>query len=154
DVYVSGNMFLYYVEGNPRRHVSPDVFVVHGIPGARGRRRYLVWEEGEGPDVVIEITSPSTRREDLVGKVALYRDVVRVREYFLFDPFEEYLEPSLQGYRLRGGQYVRIRPVAGRVPSKLLGLHLEREGWLLRLYDPETGRWLPTPPEEGAAYKA
>src|SRR5262245_45546994 len=32
NVYVSGNMMMYYVEGNPRKHVSPDVFVVFGIP--------------------------------------------------------------------------------------------------------------------------
>ncbi|HEX7376636.1 MAG TPA: hypothetical protein VF278_05960, partial [Pirellulales bacterium] len=30
-VYVSGNMFVYYEEGNPRKHVSPDVFVAFGV---------------------------------------------------------------------------------------------------------------------------
>lgn len=30
-VYVSGNLLLYYVPGNKRRHVSPDVFVVRGV---------------------------------------------------------------------------------------------------------------------------
>jgi hypothetical protein len=28
NVYVSGNLLLYYVPGSKRRHVSPDVFVV------------------------------------------------------------------------------------------------------------------------------
>jgi hypothetical protein len=27
-VYVSGNLLLFYVRGNKRRHISPDVFVV------------------------------------------------------------------------------------------------------------------------------
>ena len=32
DVYVSGNLLLYYEEGNPRASVAPDVFVVLGVP--------------------------------------------------------------------------------------------------------------------------
>jgi Uma2 family endonuclease len=146
-VYVSGNMFLYYVPGNRRKHVSPDVFVVKGIPRLPERRRYLLWQEGKGPDIVIELTSPSTRREDLEEKWALYQDVLKVKEYFLFDPLAKYLQPPLQGYRLRKGKYGRIRPVQGRVPSLVLGLHLERNGDQLRLYDPATGKWLPTPAE-------
>ncbi|HEY7425387.1 MAG TPA: hypothetical protein VH682_14240, partial [Gemmataceae bacterium] len=63
-------------------------------------------------------------------------------------PYEEYLEPSLQGYRLIEGQYQAIQPVEGRLPSEQLGLHLERGGSFLRLYDPASGQWLPTPAEE------
>ena len=70
--------------------------------------------------------------------------MLRVREYFLFDPYEDYLEPSMQGYRLRAGQYVTIHPQAGRLPSQLLGLHLERDGSDLRMWDPATGRHLQT----------
>src|SRR5262249_48387849 len=55
-VYVSGNLLLFYVPGDKRRHVSPDVFVVKGVP-KRDRPNYLVWQEGKGPDVVIELTS-------------------------------------------------------------------------------------------------
>ena len=54
-VYVSGNMFIYYVPGDRLRHISPDVFVVRGVPKLPERRRYLVWEEGKGPDLVIEL---------------------------------------------------------------------------------------------------
>jgi Uma2 family endonuclease len=146
-VYVSGNMFLYYVPGNRRKHVAPDVFVVRGIPRLPKRRRYLLWQEKKGPDLVIELTSASTEEEDVEKKFALYQDVLKVKEYFLFDPFAEYLEPPLQGYRLRQRRYGRIRPVRGRLPSRVLGLHLERNGDELRLYDPATGKWLPTPQE-------
>lgn len=31
DVYVSGNLFIYYVQGNPKAIVAPDVFVVFGV---------------------------------------------------------------------------------------------------------------------------
>jgi Uma2 family endonuclease len=145
-VYVSGNLLIYYVPGDKRRHVSPDVFVVFGV-AKRERLNYLVWEEGKGPDVAIELTSSSTRREDLETKFRLYRDVLRVREYFLFDPFGDYLDPVFQGYRLRKGEYVPIRPVQGRLPSQVLGLHLEKHGKELKLYNPATGLWLPTPEE-------
>jgi Uma2 family endonuclease len=145
-VYVSGNLLVFYERGNRRKHVSPDVFVVKGVE-KRERINYLVWEEGRGPQVVIELTSSSTRKEDTDKKFALYRDVLKVREYFLFDPFGDYLDPRLQGYRLRQGEYRPIRPVNGRLPSQVLGLHLEQEGNTLRLWDPATGKWLPTPDE-------
>jgi len=145
-VYVSGNLLMYYVPGDKHRHVSPDVFVVRGIE-KRQRDNYLVWEEGKGPDLTIELTSPSTREEDLETKFTLYRDTLQVREYFLFDPRSEYLDPPLQGYRLSRGRYVPIRPVEGRLPSKVIDLHLERDGSQLRLYDPIRKRWLATPQE-------
>jgi Uma2 family endonuclease len=145
-VYVSGNLLLFYEPGNRRRHVSPDVFVVKGVPN-HDRPNYLLWEEHKGPNVVIEITSSSTRREDQETKFRLYRDTLRVKEYFLFDPLGDYLEPPLQGYRLRGGQYQKVRLVQGRLPSRTLGLHLERSGANLRLYDPVTESWLPTDKE-------
>lgn len=146
-VYVSGNMLVYYVSGDRRRHVSPDVWMARGVPN-RYRDYYLVWEEPRGPEMVIELTSPSTRKEDLEKKFALYRDVLLVSEYFLFDPRAEYLKPPLQGYRLVDGQYVPIETVNGRLPSEVAGLHLERDGERLVLFDPETGRRLTTPKEE------
>jgi Uma2 family endonuclease len=147
NVYVSGNLLVFYERGNRRKYVSPDVFVVRGVPKLPIRDNYLIWREGKAPEVVIEITSKSTRREDERKKSTLYRDVMKVLEYFLFDPTEDYLKPPFQGFRLEGGEYVPITPVASRLPSEVLGLHLERSGVDLRLYDPAQGRWLPTPRE-------
>ncbi len=150
DVYLAANMFIHYERGNRNKHISPDIFVVKGIPRERTpeRRSYRVWEEGKGPDAVIEVTSKSTQVEDLDVKLVLYRDVLRVKEYFLFDPYREYLEPPLQGYRLARKHYLPIAPRNGRLPSQVLGLHLEAAGELLRLYDPQQKAWLPIPPEE------
>jgi Uma2 family endonuclease len=145
-VYVSGNNLMYYERGNRRRHISPDVYVVKGVR-KRLRPNYLVWSEGKGPDVVIELTSSSTRHEDTSRRYRLYQDVLKVPEYFLFDPLGDYLDPPLQGYRRRASVYQPIRAVRGRFPSRVLGLHLERVGDQLRLYDPATGAWLPTPDE-------
>jgi len=150
-VYVTGNLLLYYEEGNPRKHVSPDVFVVRGVPKLPPRDYYLLWKERKAPEVVIEITSKTTRREDQNTKLALYRDVLRVPEYFQFDPTEDYLKPSLQGHRLMDGDYQPIPVVHGRLPSQILGLDLERDGTELRLYNPATAARLPTREEALAA---
>jgi Uma2 family endonuclease len=150
-VYVCGNLLLYYEEGNPRKHVSPDVLVALDVPKRPLRDYYLLWKEGKAPDFVVEITSKSTKREDQKKKLGIYRDILRVSEYFLFDPTEDYLHPPLQGFRLVGGDYVPIEPIAGRLPSQVVGLHLERDGQKLRLFDPATGERLLTPVEGRAA---
>jgi Uma2 family endonuclease len=145
-VYVSGNLLIFYHPGDKHRHVAPDIFVVRDVP-KRQRPNYLIWEEGKAPDLAIEITSASTRQEDLDHKFHLYQDLLKIKEYFLFDPLGDYLSPALQGHRLRGGKYAAIRPVKGRLPSQVLGLHLEQHGRELRFYNPETSAWLPTPQE-------
>jgi Uma2 family endonuclease len=151
---VAGNMYVHYVPGSQDYHLSPDVMVVRGVPKTKtpDRRRYQLWEEGKGPDLVIELTCASTREEDVEDKMEVYRDL-KVQEYFLFDPYGEYLKPRLQGYRLLQGRYVRIRALGGRLPSDVLKLHLKGEGELLRLYDPSAGKWLRTPPEERQALR-
>jgi Uma2 family endonuclease len=148
-VYVGGNMLVFYERGNPRKHVSPDIFVVPGVPNHQHHLRdnFLIWKEGKAPQAVIELTSKTTRKDDTVTKFALYRDVLKVKEYFLFDPRAEYLRPPLQGYRLWKAEYMSIKMVDGRLPSRVLGLHLERDGRNLRLWNPETGQWLLTPEE-------
>jgi len=146
-VYVSGNLLLFYEPGNKRRHVSPDVLVTKGIdPGKR--LNYILWQEGKPPDVVIELTSKSTRHEDLKHKFLIYQDKIRVPEYFLFDPLGHYLQPRVQGYRLQRGKYSVIRPVRGRMVSKELGLVLEPEATSLRLIDDSTGEPLLFPREQ------
>ncbi len=151
-ICITGNLMMYYVPGDKHRHLSPDVFVVRGVP-KRERIYYLVWEEGKAPDLVIELTSKTTRKEDQQKKFLLYRDTLRVGEYFLFDPYEEYLKPSFQGYRLADGEYVPIIPEAGRLPSAVLGLDLVRDGKHLRVYDPRTGQMLPREREISAALR-
>ena len=153
NVYVSGDLLIFYEEGDKWRHVAPDVFVVKGVPNGQ-RPNYLLWKEGKGPDVVIEVTSKTTKSEDLKKKPDLYRTKLGVQEYFLFDPTEDYLSPSLQGYRRVRGEFRPVKVVGGRLQSKVLGLHLEREGQVLRLWDPAARKWLPTPAERETAVRA
>jgi len=149
DVYVVSNLFLYYREGDPTRVVAPDVFVVQGAP-KRDRRVYQVWKEDKAPDVVFELTSRSTRQEDLGSKKGIY-EMLGVEEYFIFDPFGEHLEPRLVGFRLAEWGYRRIEeePLVSQVLQLELRMESSRggSGRGLRLIDPTTGKKLLTPLE-------
>ena len=148
DVYIAGNNFLYYQEGSPKICVSPDLYVVFGVP-MRQRDCYMAWNEGgKLPDVVLEFTSRKTRREDTHRKRPQYEQELRVPEYFLFDPTGDYLSPRLQGYRLDGARYVPLEVVDGRLYSQRLQLDLVQQGEWLRLFDPARGEWLLTYQEQ------
>ena len=95
DVYVSGNLFIYYEQGNPQAVVAPDVFVVIGA-AKRDRPSYRLWQEPKAPDFVLEITSRTTRSEDQGAKRGIYA-FLGVQEYWQYDPTSDYLKPPLQG---------------------------------------------------------
>ncbi len=142
-VYVSGNLLVYYQQGNSKRFVVPDVFVVKGLEPRR-RRVYKLWVEHQAPDAIVEVTSRKTKKTDSITKPKLYRRL-GVKEYFLFDPTQDYLDPPLQGYRLADGKYRRIAAdVRGRLVSEELGLRLQAEGGQLMLYRVDTGQRLLT----------
>lgn len=147
EVYISGNNFVFWEEGNPKARVSPDVYAVFGAP-QRQRDSYKAWEEnGLLPSVVVEITSRKTQAEDVGDKFHLYEQVLRVPEYFQFDPTGDYLTPRLQGNRLVSGRYQRILlegETNDRLYSEQLGLYFVMQNETLRLFNPETGQFLPT----------
>ncbi len=157
DVYVSGNLLLYYQEGNPRAVVAPDVFVVLGVSNA-DRSSYRLWKERKVPDFVLEITSRSTYREDQGSKREVYR-ALGVREYWQYDPTGDYLEPPLQGLELSAGEYRRLpgRELADgtlALASGVLGLELRVTARGLRFHDPDTGQDLPNLAETDEARQA
>jgi Uma2 family endonuclease len=141
DVYVSGNLLVYYAEGKPKVCLAPDCFVAFGVPNRR-RRTFKTWEEGVFPSVVIEVTSRKTKTEDTGKKFRAYQDAWKVRELFLFDPTGDYLDTELVGYRLTRGVYKPIRPSRGRLPCAELGLTLEVDETRLVLRDEGSGEEL------------
>lgn len=153
NVYVAGNLFVYYQEGDARKQVAPDVFVVKGVEKKR-RRYYQIWKEGKAPDAVIEVTSDSTRWEDMDVKRKLYQRL-GIKEYYLYDPTGDYLKDRFLGYRLVGNRYVPVRLLEGenRVHSDVLGLDFVLESGRLRLYDPQNQRFLLTPGEATEAQR-
>ncbi len=149
DVYVSGNLLVYYKAGDPRKVLAPDGFVVFGVEN-KMRPIFKTWRERAVPSVVFEFTSKSTKNEDLKKKFKIYRDVWKVEEYFLFDPLGEYLHPSLLGYRLAEEEFVPIRANDGKLNSDRLGITLEAEGERLKMRDLVTGKPLLTRAEAEA----
>jgi Uma2 family endonuclease len=156
DFYCGGNMFIHFSREHIRNRDfrGPDFFVVLNVDHDRPRDYWAVWEEnGRYPNLIVELLSPKTSREDLTTKKDIYEQTFRTREYFCFDP---------DGYRLQGWRLDRrYRPIPvenGRMWSE------EFEMWLgiwqgtwdghnmtwLRFFDRE-GKMLPTEGEKEAA---
>ena len=158
DVYVSGDLLIYYEEGNPRVSIAPDVFVVFGVEDRR-RLNYKLWEEGPAPAFVLEVASPSTWRDDVGRKRTVYARL-GVREYWQYDPYGDHLPARLQGERLTPSGYVR-QPVVTAVDgtltlrSETLGLELRATpGREMRFRDPATDHELRSHGEEADARRA
>lgn len=123
DAYVGGNMFVYFSPNQVKNHDfrGPDVFVVLDVPKGE-RKSWVVWEEGKGPDVVIELLSESTAAVDKQQKKDIYQRRLRVPEYFWFDPFNP---EDFAGFAIRDNVYEQIMPNAeGKILSQQLGLVL------------------------------
>ena len=147
---MASDLFWYWEEGNTGARVAPDVMVVPGV-GTHPRRSFLSWEEnGAIPAVVFEMASEGTWRDDLDDKFDQY-ERLGVKEYFLFDPECVHLVPQLQGYRLNGTAYRRLRQT--ELVSEL-GFGLRAEDTMLRLIDLETGQPIPTRLERADALQA
>ncbi|MBW4480413.1 MAG: Uma2 family endonuclease [Tolypothrix brevis GSE-NOS-MK-07-07A] len=144
---VLANQFMYYAQGYPKLRVAPDVMVIFDVtPG--GRDNYKIWEEGQVPSVIFEMTSSGTKDQDQIFKKTLYEQL-GVKEYWLFDPKSEWQEEQLRGYRLRGEIYEPISDSR----SEPLQLRLQAEGRLINFYREDTGEKLLIPDELAQALR-
>ncbi len=140
-VYVATDLLVYYEEGNSKKFIVPDVFVVFDC-GTHLRRTFKIWEERRVPNVVFEVTSRSTAEIDLVEKPALYARL-GIQEYFLFDPEADYLDPPLRGFRLHEGKMVEMTASNGCLQSLLCQCELKGEEGFLDLLDIDSQQpWL------------
>lgn len=138
EVYVGGNMFVYFSPNQVKNHDfrGPDVFAVLDVPKGE-RKSWVVWEEGKGPDVVIELLSRSTAMVDKQQKKEIYQRNLRVPEYFWFDPFNP---QDFAGFAISDHVYKPISPDdQGRLISQQLGLALV---YWTGLYADTTTVWL------------
>lgn len=158
---VAADYIFYYRElppgaTGPAPSVTPDVMVVLDFTPSRDTS-YRLWEAGKAPDLVMEMSSRATHRQDQFHKHHLYAEL-GIREYWLYDPHGGYLEPRLEGWRLEEGLY---RPIAGESQpelgaetfySEVLGTYWGRllATEELRLWDEERGDWF-LPPAESEA---
>ena len=151
DVLVSGDTFLYYEEGNPRRFVSPDCYITFGVgrDAVLPHNSYWTWHIGKPPDFVLEIASISTADKDLDEKALIYA-ALGILEYWLYDasPDSSFYGAPLIFFLLHGDRYVPV-PLEtlpdGRIRgySPTLGLYLYWDEGRLRFHDPVRNAWLP-----------
>ena len=145
DFYAMGNLTIYY---SPRQRKSedfrgPDFFVVLGTE-RKPRKSWVVWEEnGQYPNVIVELLSESTANVDRGMKKEIYQNIFRTPEYFWFDPHT--LE--LKGFELLRSIYQELSPNdRGWLWSEQLQLFLGIHDQKLRVFTPG-GELVPTPEE-------
>ena len=143
EVYISGDIMMYYREGDPRKSISPDVLVCFGI-NPKLRLTYKTWEEGKAPDFVMEFSSKSTYDKDLGEKIDVYASL-GIQDYFLYDAEGLYLPSPLMGFTLVDGVYVAIPPgERGGFRASVLDLDFHLRDGEIAIYDPVAGKWVQT----------
>lgn len=151
DVYVAGNLTVYYSPNQKKSEFfrGPDVFVVLGTDPRR-RRSWTVWHEnGQYPNLIIELLSDSTAEVDRGEKKEIYQSIWRVPDYFWFDP----VTLEFQGFQLVHGRYEALTPNSqGHLWSQELGFYLGIHDRQLRLFT-ENGSLVPLQ-EEAAEERA
>ena len=154
DVFVAGDLFVHYRLGDRSAALAPDALVSFGGEGHdHDRLSYKLWEEPV-PRFVLEVLSHTTWTNDVGDKRNKYASM-GVKEFWLFDPYNNYLDGTrLAGYQLRDGAYVWVPPRAdGVVPSEVLGLEMRDAGGELRIRDPTAGADLLANREERDAHR-
>ena len=150
DCFVASELRVHRNPRNLHDYREPDVLVAFGVPD-RIRRRFLLWEEGKAPDVVIEVLSPSSFEN---GDLTLKRDWYRqegVREYVVLDPSGDFApEPRLQAWRFHdlarptsGGMARVLADADGILRSALLPVGWIVEGDWVRVVDLQAGEFFP-----------
>jgi len=151
---VLADQFLYYAQGFPRLRVAPVVMVIFDIP-QQPYDNYKIWETGQVPSVIFEMTSESTQAHDQSKKRELYESI-GVLEYWLFDPKGEWIPEKLCGYRRQANLPEKeedslVYEVIADGLSQVLGLRIEVEGSLINFYRQDNGEKLLIPSELFAA---
>ncbi len=142
DVFLSANMNLYFEPGNSRRWYAPDLLVAFGVPNVE-RSSYLLWREEIFPQVLIEIASEKTWRNDVDEKLRMYEEF-GAEEYYVLDPEFAYLPAPLMAFRRQNGNLVEEEVIDSRIFSPRLELEIVWKENTFRLFDSQTNDFLLT----------
>ncbi len=140
DIAIAANMNLYYEEGNPYKYYTPDLMIAFGAE-KRDRQVYKLWEEKVFPQVVFEIASERTWKNDIGEKSEFYAQF-GTEEYYLLDPEREFLPLPLMAYRRQEGKLRYVQLESNRVFSPLLNLEIVDTGESFRLFNSDTQEFL------------
>jgi Uma2 family endonuclease len=146
DFYATGNLTIYFSLNQKKSEDSrgPDFFVVLDTE-KKDRKSWVVWQEnGNYPNVIIELLSDSTAAIDKGLKKQIYQNTFRTPDYFWFDP----VSLELKGFHLVDGQYQDLVPAeSGWLWSQQLKLYLGAVAGKLRFFTPD-GQLVMLPEEE------
>ncbi|MGI8641994.1 MAG: Uma2 family endonuclease [Pyrinomonadaceae bacterium] len=142
DVFLSSNMNLYYEEKNPNKWLAPDLLISFGVPNHE-RSSYQVWKEKVFPQVIFEIASNSTWKDDISEKYEIY-ELFGVEEYYVLDPEFAYLPASMLAFHRQGERLLAVQILENRVFSPRLGLEIVQTERGFRLFNPHTNEFLRT----------
>ena len=139
-IHVGMDNFIYYREGDLRKVVAPDVYVVLGAARLPLRRSFYTWAEGAVPTAVFEFLSDTTASEDRHEKVEVYLRDMGVQEYFIHQPDMNRPIECRGWQRSPTGNIVEIASDAqDGLFSEALNLYFRwelHEAWELRLLRP------------------
>jgi Uma2 family endonuclease len=133
--FVGADQFVYYEQFDPKQCVSPDIYVMPGVPPQKAVGCWKAWEPNSRPSLAIEVVS-TAKRKDYAGCPPRY-DALGIPELIVFDP-----EPKASGVlfqvfrRMPRRGLVRVEATNGdRVRSRVLGCWLRAvgEGEAMRL---------------------
>jgi len=162
--FVGADQFIYWVKGNPRAVVAPDVYVMPGFSPDVAPRCWKVWQTGVAPSFALEIVSEDDEVKDLSESPGRH-DELGTQELVVFDPYVD-VRSGRTRFRVhrrdeRGKLVVVEATNADRIRSEVLGCVLRAVGGgdTMRLrvtVDPEGDVLFPTAAEiaEAAAREA
>ena len=130
-IHVGMDNFIYYREGDLRKAVAPDVYVVLGAARFPLRRSFYTWAEGAVPTTVFEFLSDATDSEDRHEKVQIYLRDIGVQEYFIHQP--EMKKPAeFRGWRRSPSEDIAeiMSDAEGGLFSEALNLYFRWENQL------------------------
>ncbi|MGI8882782.1 MAG: Uma2 family endonuclease [Pyrinomonadaceae bacterium] len=142
DVFMAANMNIYYVEGNPYKWFAPDILIAFGVPNDE-RGVYKNWQEKVFPQVVFEVASERTWKNDVDDKLKLYEQL-GAEEYYILDSEFKYLPAPLMVFRRENDKLLPVQISDDKVFSPRLNLEIARVENNFRLFNPQTNEFLLT----------
>ena len=155
---VSGERYIVPVPGTPsNQRIAPDMLISFNSDPALywQDNGYVISRQGKPPDLVMEIASERTGKNDVEDKPARYA-ALGIPEYWRFDETGDFHGAKLAGDRLVQGRYepIPIEEIEEGILqgySAALGLLVRWERGQLRWHDPRTEREIPTFEQEREA---
>jgi hypothetical protein len=129
--FVGADTFIYYIKGNPKACVAPDIYVMPGVDPDVTPRCWKAWEIGAAPSFALEIMSEIDDLKD-VAHAPQRHDELGTKELIVFDPYVD-VESGRTRFRVhrrdKQGRLVVVEATnQDRVESRQLGCFLRVVG--------------------------